>query len=153
MSRVVNTDTLLGAAGLAASAVLLVSSYRQGATVFLLPGDAPPFLVPQLFLYLLAAISVAILLGGLRRGGVRLDARNWRAIGVGFATLVAATALMKPLGYLVVAPVAVFVTVLNLGYRNLLVNAAVSVGIVALLYLLLVSFAQMPLPTVPGLGI
>lgn len=153
MSRVVNTDTLLGAAGLAASAVLLVSSYRQGATVFLLPGDAPPFLVPQLFLYVLGVISVAILLGGLRRGGVSLDARNWRAIGVGFVTLVAATALMKPLGYLVVAPVAVFVTVLNLGYRNHLVNATVSVGIVALLYLLLVSFAQMPLPTVPGLGI
>lgn len=153
MTRIVNTDTLLGAAGLIVSAVLLTNSYRQGASVFVLPGDAPPFLVPQLFLFILGGISTAILIGGLVRGGVSLDGRNWLLVVLCFVIIVAAAALMPVLGYLVVAPVTVMAIIVLLGYRNLLVNSAVSLGIVGFLYLLLVRFAQMPLPEVPGLGI
>ena len=152
MRRLINTDTLLGGVGLAASFVLLISSYRQGATVFLLPGDAPPFLVPQLFLYVAALLSSAILLGGLRKGGVALEPTRWGAIAFGFLVVVAAVTLMKPVGYLIVVPVAVFLTILNLQYRNHLVNGTVSLGFVAALYFVLVNFAQMPLPTIPGLG-
>ena len=153
MTRIVNTDTLLGASGLIASAILLVNSYRQGASVFVLPGDAPPFLVPQLFLFVLGGISAAILIGGVLRGGVSLDRRNWGLMALCFAIVVTAAALMPVLGYLVVAPVAVMAVIALLGYRNLLVNGAVSLGVVGFLYLLLVRFAQMPLPEVPGLGI
>lgn len=152
MPRVLNTDTLLGAAGLAASVFFLITSYRQGASVFLLPGDAPPFLVPQLFLYICSVISTVILIGGVLRGGMQVDPQSWIAIAVCIVVIVSATALMRPLGYLVVAPVAVWLTVFMLGYRRHLINLAVSVGGVGLLYLLLARFAQMPLPTIPGLG-
>ena len=153
MTRIVNTDTLLGASGLIASAILLANSYRQNASVFVLPGDAPPFLVPQLFLFILGGISAAILIGGLVRGGVSLDRRNWLLVSLCFAIVVIAAALMPLLGYLVVAPVTVMAVIALLGYRNLIVNGAVTLGMVGFLYLLLVRFAQMPLPEGPGLGI
>ena len=51
MKRILNTDTLLGAVSALGGVFLLIVSHRQNASVFVLPGDAPPFLVPQLFLY------------------------------------------------------------------------------------------------------
>lgn len=153
MSRVLNTDTLLGAVGLTASVVFLITSYRLSESVFLLPGDAPPFLVPQLFLYILLVISTAILIGGVLRGGVQVDLQNWMAIFGCIVIIMLATALMRPLGFLVVTPLAVWLSVFMLGYRSHLLNLSVSVGVVSALYLLLARFAQMPLPTIPGLGI
>lgn len=153
MSRVLNTDTLLGATGTLAAGFLLLTSYRASESVFVLPGDAPPFLVAQMFLYLLGAVSLAILVSGLRDGGVHFGAPNWLRIALSFATFVAATVLMKPVGFLVVAPLAVFATILILGYPRPLIAAAVSIGVVGFLYIVLVRFAQMPLPRIPGLGI
>lgn len=153
MKRAINTDTILGAAGGLIATVLLISSYRQSESVFILPGDAPPFLVPQLFLYFTIALSAVIFLLGLRSGGLEIGPKHWRNIAVTIAVIVAAAALMKPLGYLAVAPVAVFATVYLLGFRRHLVNLAVSAGFVALLYGMLTVFAKMPLPKIPGLGV
>lgn len=152
MKRAINTDTLLGGAGVIIAAFLLVSSYRQSESVFVLPGDAPPFIVPQLFLYLMIGFSAAIFLTGLRSGGVQIGEKNWFNIALTVSVIVAAAAFLKPLGYLAVAPVAVVLVVFLLGYRNHLVNLIVGVGFGALLYVMLVNLAKMPLPTVPGLG-
>lgn len=152
MKRLLNTDTLLGAALALIGTALLVSSYRQSASVFVLPGDAPPLLVPQLFLYLLIALSAILLLFGVLRGGADFATPSWGRIAAAFAIVASATALMTTLGFLAVAPVAVFLTCLTLGYRNHLLNLAVAAGVVGLLYALLTGFANMPLPKVPGLG-
>ena len=153
MRRAINTDTILGAAGGLVATVLLVSSYRQSESVFILPGDAPPFLVPQLFLYFTIALSAVIFLLGLRSGGVDIGAKHWRNIALTVAVIAAAAALMKSLGYLAVAPVAVFATVYLLGFRRHLLNLIVAVGFVVLLYFMLTVFAKMPLPKIPGLEV
>jgi hypothetical protein len=70
-----------------------------------------------------------------------------------FVICVFATALLKPLGYLVVAPVAVFLSVWMLGYRNYLLNGVVSLGVSVGLYLLLVRVAGLSLPASPWLGV
>lgn len=151
MMRLINIDTILGAVLLAIGGALLVSSHQQNATVFVLPGDAPPFLVPQVFLFLWIALSLAVFVIGLLRGGTSFAPQNWFAAFGVFVLVAAATALMQPLGYLAVAPVAVFLVCLVLGYRNVLASAAVSAGVVGVLYGLLVGLARLPLPTVPGL--
>jgi phosphatidylglycerophosphate synthase len=153
MKSVINTDTMLGAASVVAALALLQSSYAQSAAVFVLPGDAPPFLVPQLMLYATLLVGALMVVQGLRNGGVEVGTKNWGKIALAVMIVVAATALMQPVGYLVVAPLAVFASIRVLGYRNHLVNGLVSIGVVGLLYLLLVNFAQMPLPKIPGLGV
>lgn len=153
MKKVINTDTLLGAAGVLLGLILLVTSYRLNESVFVLPGDAPPLLVPQMVLYLCVAVSLAILIAGLVRGGRNVDGQRWWHI-LGMAVVVCgATFLMNSLGYLVVAPVAVILTCLVLDYRNHFVNAAVAVFVTGAIYLLLTRFAHMPLPKLPGLGL
>lgn len=153
MRRFANTDTILGTAGLIVSVALLIESFRQNKRVFVLPGDAPPFLVPKLFLYLLGALSVAIFIDGAVRGGATPLSRNWiRVAGCVIVNALAAL-LMQPIGFLLVAPLAVFATIKFLGYKNTMVSLVVAVGVVAVLYVLLVRFAQMPLPTVPGLRV
>lgn len=153
MMRLLNIDTILGAVLLVIGSVLLVSSYQQNAAVFVLPGDAPPFLVPQLFLYFWMGLSLVMCAGGIARGGTAFEPQNWPAIVAAAAVIILATALMRPLGYLAVAPIAVFVVCLLLGYRRHLVSALVSIGVVGVLYGLLVGLARLPLPTVPGLDL
>ena len=148
-----NTDTLLGAAGAIGASFLLMTSYRESASVFVLPGDAPPFLVPQLFLYFLLALSIAILVIGLLRGGAELNEVRWGLVGLTMAVMVAATVLMPELGFLVVSPVAFVLSVILLGYRRPIAMVLSSLGVSGGLYLLLVKFAQMPLPKIPGLDI
>ena len=152
MKRALNTDTLLGGLCVIIATFLLVSSYRQSENVFVLASDAPPFIVPQLFLYLMIGFSAALCLSGLRLGGETVGPKDWMRIALTAAVIVAAAALLKTIGYLAVAPVAVIFVVFLLGYKNHLLNIGVAVGFVAFLYLVLVNFAKMPLPKVPGLG-
>lgn len=153
MARVINRDTVLGAVSLAISVVLLWSSYGQSAAAFVLPGDAPPFLVPQLFLYISALLSLALIIGGVVRTVPETDKLAWGAVFTSFAIVALAAALMKPLGYLIVAPFAVLATTWLLGYRDLRVAVPVSIGSVALLYVALVRFANLPLPKIPFLDV
>ncbi len=151
-NHLLNTDTLLGAAGAIAGTSLLVSSHLESASVFVLPGDAPPFLVPQLFLYVLIVLSLMIFVTGLLKGGTDFGQVRWSAVALVMATIAAATLLMKTLGFLVVGPLAFFLVVLLLGYRRPIPLVLSSLGVNAGLYLLLAKFAQMPLPKIPGLG-
>ena len=143
------TDIAFGAVSGIIGLALLVPSYREGARVFLLPGDISPYFTPKLFVFAWIALSLAILIKGLiglpRWSGTATQ-RRWFAILGTFATALAATALMKPVGYLIVAPVAVFVTVLFLGYRNHLMNAAVAILVSVGLYLMLGQLAGLTLP-------
>lgn len=151
MKKLVNTDTVLGLTVGAASLWLLLSSHRLSALAFVLPGDAPPFLVPQMFLYMGLALAAAILAGGLIKGGVAFGAQDWWAMLAIAIVLTAAVCLLPRIGYLIVAPVAVFVICRLLGYRNHLVNGLVALGVPVALHAALSGFANMPLPKIPGL--
>lgn len=142
-------DIWLGAVSMLVGIALLVPSYQEGARVFLLPGDISPYFVPKVLLYCWIILSLVIFVRGitsLRHTGDRPPQQKWGLIQATFAVAIGATALMKPLGYLVVAPVAVFLCVYMLGYRNHLLNAAVSVTVSISLYLLLVRVAGLSLP-------
>lgn len=143
------SDIALGAASGIIGLALLVPAYQEGARVFLLPGDISPYLVPKFFLFAWVALSVGILakgLLGLRAGSPGAAQRNWLAIVGCVGVALIATGLMKPLGFLVVGPPAVFVSVLLLGYRNHGLNIAVSLAVSLGLYLMLVQLAGLPLP-------
>lgn len=143
------SDIALGAVSGIIGLALLVPTYSEGARVFLLPGDISPFFTPKLFLFAWVALSAAILVKGvigLRHWTGDAVARNWGAIFGTFAVALVATGLMKPLGYLVVAPSAVFVSIWLLHYRNHLINLVVSVVVSALLYLMLAHLAGLTLP-------
>lgn len=149
-------DILLGAVCLVIGLFLLASTYRQSAAVFVLPGDAPPFLVPQVILVLWTALSAGIILAGLIRRVPKvgeLANPRWGAIFAAAAVIGAAIALLKPLGFLVVAPVAAVLVTRILGMRNWWLNIVVALVGVASLYLLLDKAARLPLPPVPGFGI
>ena len=53
---------------------------------------------------------------------------------------------MTRLGFLAVAPLAVFISVRLLGYRHHMLNVAVSLGVSVVLYVMLVRLAGLPLP-------
>jgi len=149
-------DIALGAVCALLGISLLVPSYQEGARVFLIPGDISPYFVPKVFLYSWIALSIGILVKGLvnlRRHTESTPQHKWIMIISTFVICVCATALLKPLGYLVVAPVAVFLSVWMLGYRNYLLNGLVSLGVSIGLYLLLVRVAGLSLPASPWLGI
>lgn len=152
MKRILNTDTLLGAVSALGGVFLLIVSHRQNASVFVLPGDAPPFLVPQLFLYVMIALSLAVLASGILRGGEAVPPQRWVHLAAVLAVVAMAAALMKPLGFLVVSPVAVAAVCALLGFRRVLLNIVVALVITVLLYGLLTGLAGLPLPKVPGLG-
>lgn len=151
MKSFINTDTLLGAISAVIGVLLLISSMSQSATAFVLPGDAPPFLVPQIFLYLWITIALALLLNGILKGGVEVGNQNWLAIATVLAIVIIAALMMKLVGYLIVAPIAVFLVCLTLGYKDHRINAVVSIVFAGLLYGLLTGLAKMPLPPIPGL--
>lgn len=143
------SDIALGAVSGIIGLALLVPAYREGANVFLLPGDISPFFTPKVFLFCWIAVSAGILAKGvlgLRRGTAEPETRNWMAILGCVAVALIATGLMQRLGFLVVGPVAVFASVWLLGYRNHLLNVAVSLGVSVGLYLMLVPLAGLPLP-------
>lgn len=142
-------DIVLGAVTGITGLALLVPAYQEGARAFLLPGDISPFFTPKLFLFCWIAVSIGIFAKGIV--GVRTTAsappqRNWTAILGCFVVALVATALMKPLGFLAVGPVAVFISVWLLGYRNHVLNLVVSLGVSIGLYLMLVQLAGLPLP-------
>lgn len=143
------SDIALGAVSGLIGLALLVPTYSEGARVFLLPGDISPFFTPKLFLFCWIALSAAILVKGVmafRRGTGEVEPRNWIGILGTVAVIFMATALMKPLGYLMVAPTAVFASVRLLGYRNYFVTAIVSVALSLGLYLMLAHLAGLSLP-------
>ena len=143
------TDITLGAVSGIIGVALLVPTYQEGARVFLLPGDISPYFTPKLFVFAWIALSLAILIKGavgMRRWSGTAAEHRWFAILGTFATTLAATALMTPVGFLIVAPVAVFVSVLLLGYRNHLLNVAVAVIVSVSLYLMLGQLAGLTLP-------
>jgi drug/metabolite transporter (DMT)-like permease len=149
-------DIALGAVCALLGISLLVPSYQEGARVFLIPGDISPYFVPKVFLYCWIVLSLGILAKGLvnlRRHTESPPQHKWMMIISTFVICVFATALLKPLGYLVVAPVAVFLSVWMLGYRNYLLNGVVSLGVSVGLYLLLVRVAGLSLPASPWLGV
>jgi hypothetical protein len=142
-------DIWLGAVSALIGIALLVPSYQEGARVFLLPGDISPYFVPKVFLYCWIALSLSVLLKGLvslRSNHNATPQHQWKMVLAAFIVCVCATALMHRLGYLVVAPVAVFLTVMVLGYRNTVLNLLVSVAVSVSLYLLLVRVAGLSLP-------
>jgi hypothetical protein len=128
---------------------LLGPSYQEGARVFLLPGDISPYFVPKVFLFCWIALSLCILAQGLfrlRSNNHSLPQYRWRVVFTTVLVCVCATALMKPLGYVLIAPPAVFLSVWLLGYRNHPVNGVVSLVVSLSLYLLLVQVAGLSLP-------
>ncbi|MEM9476958.1 MAG: tripartite tricarboxylate transporter TctB family protein [Pseudomonadota bacterium] len=143
------SDIALGAVSGVIGLALLLPTYRESENVFLLPGDISPFFAPKIFVFAWIGLSLAIMLKGLvtlRKWSGEMEHRNWGAIIGTFVVALLATGLMKPLGYLVVAPVAVFVSVWLIGYRNNLVNLVVAVTVSALLYLMLSQIAGLTLP-------
>ncbi|MDB6179503.1 hypothetical protein PAF17_18655 [Paracoccus sp. Z330] len=150
MKQLVNSDTLLGGFFGLVALILLRSSYHS-SDVFLLPGDAPPFLVAQLALYAVLALSLAILIKGVLRGGVAPGDIRWRPTFLMMALLLMTTVLFKMAGYLLIVPLAVAGCCLILGYRKPVPLVGLSVAVPVATYLLLVKFASLPLPTIPGL--
>lgn len=151
MNRRLNGDAILGVVSGLTGGVLLVSCFWQADGAFALPGDIPPFLVPQVFLTMWVALSLAILVSGLRNPPVAAANREWAAIGTIAVLLIAATILLRPLGFMVVAPVAVFLTCRLLGFRRHLLNALASLLGSGTLYLLLTRVSALPLPRTPDL--
>ena len=153
MTKCKNTDIVLGGSFLIIGIVLLAFSYVQADAVFVLPGDAPPFLVPKIYLYFWIGISLVILVGGLFGRGAPLPKVNMgRLLGVTAGVAVTA-ALMTFLGYLIAGILAVCFTCFLLGYRKPVVVALTAIGSVVSLWLLLSVFADLPLPTMCGLGV
>jgi ABC-type phosphate transport system permease subunit len=143
------SDISLGAACSIIGVTLLMQTYTESASAFLLPGDISPYFTPKVFLFAWIAVSLGILVKGvigLRTASHPPVTRNWIAIVGCFAAAIIATALMKSLGFLMVAPLAVSVSVWLLGYRNHVLNLVVSVGVPIGLYLMLVQLAGLPLP-------
>ena len=142
-------DIVLGAVSGLIGVGLLWPTYDEGARVFLLPGDISPYFAPKVFLFCWIALSAAILVKGvvaLPNWSRKSYPPKWGAVFAAFAVAIAATGLMPPLGYLVVAPVGVFATVWLLGYSNHVVNAVVSVAVSVGLYLMLSRLAGLSLP-------
>lgn len=151
MKRLVNSDTLLGGFFALAAVILLRNSYHSSSNVFLLPGDAPPFLVAQLALYAALALSLAILIKGILRGGVQIGETRWGPACLMVLLLVVTVLLFQAAGYLLIVPLAVLLCCLILGYRKPVPLIGLALGVPVATYLLLVKFAALPLPTIPGL--
>lgn len=151
VKRLMNSDTLLGGTTSIAATVLLLISYHSSRNAFLLPGDAPPFLVVQILLYAGLALALGLLARGLMRGGHAFGRVNWGATGLMVALLVIMMLLFERAGYLLVVPLGVLGACLILGYRKPVALLAVSVGVPVLTYFLLARLADMPLPKIPGL--
>ncbi|MCG8511885.1 MAG: tripartite tricarboxylate transporter TctB family protein [Rhodospirillales bacterium] len=153
MTRFRNADSILGAVFLVLGVALLFVSMDAGESAFVLPGDAPPYLVPRIYLYLWIAIALVILMGGLLGRGDALPRVNWaRFAGVLFFVIFGAVA-MPLAGFLISATVTVIGVCWMLGYRRLWVIATVALSSVLSIWVLLVMFARMPLPPTPGIGI
>ncbi len=153
MTRSKNSDIILGGSFLVIGVVLLILSYLEAETVFVLPGDAPPFLVPKIYLYLWIAISIVILGGGLFGQGAPLPKVNLRRLFYVTAGVAVSAALMAVLGFLIAGALSVCVTTWLLGYRKPVVVALTGIGSVVSIWLLLSIFADLPLPAMPGLGV
>ncbi|BCH23397.1 hypothetical protein MesoLjLc_30980 [Mesorhizobium sp. L-8-10] len=149
MNRWINSDVILGLAFGLIGCVLLVSCFQQAEGSFALAGDIPPFLVPQVFLTIWIVLSLAILVAGLRGPFVPTAGRDWATIVAIAVLLTAATLLLQPLGFMLVAPVAVFLTCWLLGFRRHLLNALGAVLGSGALHLVLTRVAALPLPRVP----
>ena len=146
------TDVALGAISVLAGGAMLLPTFKEASQVFMLPGDISPYLVPKAFLFIWVGLSAIILLKGLlalKQSGASTEGKNWIAILGILAVVSAATYLMSSLGYLTVAPVAVFICILLLGYRKHLINLIVSVTVTFGLYFTLVQLAGLSLPRIP----
>lgn len=147
-----NADIFLGGSFLILGIILFVISHRAGATVFVLPGDAPPFLVPRIYLYLWIGISGIILAGGLLGRGVPLPSIDlFRLIRV-IACVVIGAVMMKLVGFLIAGTLSVCTTCWLLGYRKIPAVLLTGVGSVVAIWFLLSVFANLPLPAMPGVG-
>lgn len=152
MARFINVDTILGAVFLFLGVTLFRVTLAVKDSVFILEGDAPPYLVPQIYLYLWIAISAVILFGGLRGRSGAMPSVAWRRfIGV-ISLVVAGAALMPIIGFLVSGTATVFGVGWALGYRHAGVLAGIALGSIVFIWTMLVFFAHMPLPVTPGLG-
>ncbi len=149
MNGLLNSNTVFGALSSLVGGIFLFLSFRQAEVAFVLPGDIPPFLVPKVFLVLWIALSLAILVSGLRLPPSPLGEQNHARIVMIAVLLVVVTWLMRSLGFMIVAPVAAFATCAILGYRRHLLNAAVAVLASGALYLLLTRVAELSLPKIP----
>lgn len=150
MKRLVNSDTLLGGFFALAAVILLRNSYHSSSNVSCCR-DAPPFLVAQLALYAALALSLAILIKGILRGGVQIGETRWGPACLMVLLLVVTVLLFQAAGYLLIVPLAVLLCCLILGYRRPVPLIGLALGVPVATYLLLVKFAALPLPTIPGL--
>ena len=146
------SDVALGAISVLVGGALLVPTLQEASQVFMLPGDISPYLVPKAFLFMWVGLSAAILVKGLfalKQSGAISESRNWVAILGILVVISTATFLMSSLGYLTVAPVAVFICIILLGYRKHLINLVISVAVTFGLYFTLVQLAGLSLPRIP----
>lgn len=153
MARFINADTVLGTVCLFLGLTLFRVTLAVKDNVFILEGDAPPYLVPQIHLYLWIAISGAILAGGLRGRADAMPSIAWKRL-IGVIALVACGAAVMPfIGFLISGTATVFGVGWVLGYQRPPVLAGVAAASILLIWVLLVFFAKLPLPATPGLGL
>lgn len=146
-----NADTYLGAISLVIGILLLIISYQASATVFVLPGDAPPFLVPQVYLYLWIVISAVLLIGGIMGKGSPLPATDKTRLVSVICCVAVGAVLMKYIGFVVAGFFSVVITCLLLAYKKMWVVLLTSTISVIGIWALLTGFADMSLPTLPGM--
>ena len=152
MKKTNHVDVTLGAISALIGAVLLYVTTKAGASVFVLEGDIPPYLVPKYVLYLWVGFSLAICAGGLLGKGPSFPPVRWMH-WAGSVSIVCVGALMLPLlGYVPVATIMVFCLMWVLGYRKPVPAVIIAVGSTLAIWALLVLLAKMPLPATPGIG-
>ncbi|MGQ7846247.1 tripartite tricarboxylate transporter TctB family protein [Granulosicoccus sp. 3-233] len=151
MKKINNADTYLGGISLLLGVIFLVISYKESATVFVLQGDAPPFLVPQIYLFLWIAISVALLLGGLLGKGTPIPTVDKKRLVSVIGCVAIGAVLMKYIGFVFAGAISVIGTCILLAYRKIWIVFLTGILSGVLVWALLSGFADMPLPTFPGM--
>lgn len=153
MKSINKVDVWLGAISALIGAVFLYAASQASASVFVLEGDIPPYLVPKYVLYLWIAFSLAISVGGLFGRGASFPPVRWGPWAAAVGIVCVGALALTWVGFLPAAISMVFCMMWALGYRRLAPAVIIAVASTLAIWALLVLVARMPLPTIPGLGI
>jgi hypothetical protein len=153
MKSINRVDVLLGAISALIGASFLYVATQASASVFVLEGDIPPYLVPRYLLYLWIGFSLVICIGGLMGRGSTFTPVLWGRWSAAVAIVCLGALAMPFIGFLPAAMIMVFSLIWALGYRRLIPALLIAVGSSLSIWALLVLVARMPLPITPGLGI
>ena len=148
-----NADIMLGLMGILFGVSFLVYSYWESASAFYIEGDVPPFLVPQLFLYILICLSVVLCTMGFVKNIPSLEYIHGGKVLLSIAVVAIAIGMMASVGYLICAPLCFVAIAYILNYQNKKAIILSAIGVSFSLYILLVKVAKMPLPIIPWLGV